>query len=131
MASLESQTDRPPFQDNGHAFNLDVFIAKYGVELRSIGAWNGGRKFVLERCVWNPEHNDKSAYIVQFENGAIAAGCHHNGCQGKGWRDLRDLFEPDRAAKTGSHQNGTQAGEASRKGSGQKHEQDASQPIDL
>ena len=31
--------------------------------------------------------------MVQLTNGAISAGCHHNSCQGKGWRELRALVE--------------------------------------
>jgi hypothetical protein len=31
---------------------------------------------------------------VQFASGAIAAGCHHNGCAGNDWEALRRLYEP-------------------------------------
>ena len=31
---------------------------------------------------------------MQLANGAIAAGCHHNGCAGKDWHALRDRYEP-------------------------------------
>jgi hypothetical protein len=54
-----------------------------------------GRRWVFGRCPWNPEHTDRSAYVVQLANGAIAAGCHHNGCAGNDWHTLRDLVEPD------------------------------------
>jgi replicative DNA helicase len=30
----------------------------------------------------------------RHRKGAVAAGCHHNGCRGKGWHDLRDTVEP-------------------------------------
>jgi hypothetical protein len=49
---------------------------------------------VLPVCPWNPDHTNRSAFIVQQASGAIAAGCHHDGCQGKGWHDLRDAVEP-------------------------------------
>jgi len=55
----------------------------------------GGRKWVLERCPWNDDHTDTSAYIVQLPNGAVAAGCHHDSCAGNDWHALRDLLEPD------------------------------------
>ncbi len=53
-----------------------------------------GKRWVMHVCPWNSDHTNGSAFIVQREDGAIGAGCHHNGCQGKGWHDLRDIVEP-------------------------------------
>ncbi|MBF0160463.1 MAG: DUF3987 domain-containing protein [Magnetococcales bacterium] len=55
---------------------------------------NNCSKLVFPTCPWNPDHNDNSAFVVQFENGAVAAGCHHDSCQGKSWIDLRDIVNP-------------------------------------
>jgi P4 family phage/plasmid primase-like protien len=55
--------------------------------------------YVLEKCPWDSSHTDKSAWAVQFPSGAIAAGCHHNGCSGKGWRELRLQYEPELPAR--------------------------------
>jgi replicative DNA helicase len=85
-----SQSYRTP----GQPVALEEWLAKHQVAIRHQGQWNGGQKWVLERCVWNPEHNDKSAYIVRLPSGAIAAGCKHNSCQGKGWKDIREAVEP-------------------------------------
>jgi hypothetical protein len=57
----------------------------------------GGTKWILNPCPWNPDHTDKAAYIVQLATGAISAGCHHNGCAGNGWQELRQLLEPEGA----------------------------------
>lgn len=75
-------------------FELEPFIAA-NLSVARTGPWQGGTKWVLETCPWNPEHTDNSAYIVQFANGAIAAGCHHNGCAGNDWPALRSLYEPE------------------------------------
>jgi len=56
--------------------------------------WNNGRKWIFRICPWNPDHTNRAAYVVELPNGVIAAGCHHNGCFGKGWHDLRDVVEP-------------------------------------
>lgn len=56
--------------------------------------WRGAKKWVFNVCPWNPEHRNKSAFLIQHANGALAAGCHHNGCKGKNWHDLRNLLEP-------------------------------------
>ena len=76
-------------------FDLDGWISEHNLPVVNRGAWNGGRRWVLKPCPWNPEHTNRSAFIVQFPSGAIAAGCHHNGCAGNKWKELRTLYEPD------------------------------------
>jgi hypothetical protein len=91
---------------NGHKeFDLTEWIDRYNVLVRREGSWEqGGYRWVLEECPWYG-HIDNAAYIVRFGSGAIAAGCHHNSCQGYGWRDFRAHYEP------GSYErNGRQAG---------------------
>lgn len=96
LEALAASVPQPPIGRpiNGGAFDLDRWIAASGLDVARDGAWSGGRKWVLNVCPWNSGHTDRSAYIVQFANGAIAAGCHHNGCAGKKWHDLRDVVAP-------------------------------------
>jgi hypothetical protein len=65
-------------------FDLESWVARYNIQVHHTAPWNGGTKWVLATCPWNPDHTDKAAYIVQFASGAIATGCHHNSCQGRG-----------------------------------------------
>jgi len=78
----------------GGNFDLDQWLGECKVPVVRSGPWNGGRKLILNPCPWNPEHTNGAAYIVQFANGAIAAGCHHNGCADKDWHALREKYEP-------------------------------------
>ncbi|MGH4138276.1 DUF927 domain-containing protein [Clostridium sp.] len=75
-------------------FSVEDFIKKYEIEAYSKKPYNGGELWRI-KCPMNEEHTDKSAYIIQFSNGAISAGCHHNSCEGWGWKDLRIKFEPN------------------------------------
>jgi len=88
---------------NGHKeFDLVEWIDRHNVPVRREGSWeHGGYRWVLEECPWNG-HTDSAAYIVRFTSGAIAAGCHHNSCQGYSWRDLREYYEP-RAYERNGH----------------------------
>ena len=55
---------------------------------------SAGKLFVFDRCPFSDTHKD-GAYAIQFDNGAIFAGCHHNSCGGgkQRWHELRERFE--------------------------------------
>lgn len=75
--------------------DLGQWLASKGLDVvKTKAAHGGGQMFILDRCPWDSSHTDRSAWAVQFPSGAIAAGCHHDGCSGKGWRDLRRIYEP-------------------------------------
>jgi hypothetical protein len=75
-------------------FDLARWITEHGLDIAFDGAWQGGHRWIFEVCPYNHEHTNRSAYIVRWPGGTIGAGCHHNSCQGKGWRELRQLYEP-------------------------------------
>ncbi len=56
--------------------------------------YHAGRLFVFDECPFSDAHKD-GAYAIQFPNGAIFAGCHHNSCGGntQRWHELRERFE--------------------------------------
>jgi hypothetical protein len=103
LAALAPRRPEPEARFNrqqGPDLDLDSWIVTHGLLVARTGPWQDGWKWVLAACPWNPAHTDLSAYIVRLRSGAIAAGCHHAGCQGKGWADLRALFDKDREAFT-------------------------------
>lgn len=94
MPNIESKTKREAKVDG--SFNLEDWLVEHGIDIAYSGSFhNKGTKYVLKCCPWNLEHKDKSAYIIRFNNGAIAAGCHHNSCSHENWQTLRDLLEPE------------------------------------
>ena len=72
-------------------FDLARWISLHNLPVVRAGGWQGGYKWILNPCPWNPDHHNRAAYIVQFPSGAIAAGCHHHGCAGNDWPALRAL----------------------------------------
>jgi hypothetical protein len=100
----QEPSDKRTYRGNGGAFNLDRWIVDHDVQVHHTSAWNSGQRWVLEQCPWNEDHTDLSAYIVQLNSGGIGAGCHHSGCTGKGWPDLRAVFEPGYRGR--KHSNG-------------------------
>jgi hypothetical protein len=99
LQQLAAMAPEEPKRDTGalhrHSFDIDAWIANSGLDVASSGTWQDGRKWILSVCPWNGDHTNRSAFIIEHRSGAIAAGCHHNGCSGKGWHDLRDVVEPD------------------------------------
>lgn len=74
-------------------FSLASFLARHFPNAKPT-PYNGGTKWVLDLCPFNPDHNDRSAVITQTSEGRLGFVCHHNGCSGKTWHDLRTLLEP-------------------------------------
>lgn len=97
---LQRLADRvaDPIHDAQHpsasgAFDLQTWIDEHDLPVVSAGSWRDGWKWILNPCPFNSAHTNRSAYIVQLGNGAIAAGCHHDGCAKKRWPELRRMFD--------------------------------------
>jgi len=76
-------------------FELDVFLEQYALDVAFSAPWQkDATKYVLETCPWNENHTNRSAYLIRFANGAIAAGCHHNSCAEENWQTLRQKVDP-------------------------------------
>jgi DNA-directed RNA polymerase subunit F len=80
--------------DNHNKIDIKSWMKRYGIEVFKEKNWGNATVYVLEKCPWREEHTDYSAYIIQFDNGAIVAGCHHDHCSQENWYTLRDKLEP-------------------------------------
>ncbi len=80
--------------------NLPDWLREHGIAVKSEKPCGNGRLYVLEKCPFSSAHKD-GAFVIQFSNGAVFAGCKHASCGGgtQRWQELREKFEPDRAAK--------------------------------
>ena len=101
LAAMVPRSEHHSTQGTGR-LDLQGFINKYNVPVESSVAWGSGEKWVFPACPFNPEHSNRSAVLLQFATGAIAFRCHHNGCNGRGWRELRALYDPDYGAHVSS-----------------------------
>ncbi len=77
----------------GEPIDLGDWLSRNGIGYEE-KPYNGGSLFVLDECPFSSAHKD-GAYCIQFSNGAIFAGCHHNSCGGgsQRWGELRERFE--------------------------------------
>src|SRR5579859_3950545 len=95
-ALTETKSSSLPKKHKSKAsFDLEAWITEHQIETYGPQSYEGGTRYVLKRCAWDPSHTDKSAVLIQFANGALSASCRHNSCAGKKWEDFRVIFEPD------------------------------------
>lgn len=82
---------------NTKKFDLPSWMKEHGISVARTKPVEGGICYVLESCPWNQEHSvDKGAYILQFDDGYITAGCHHDSCREENWKTLWRVLEGDK-----------------------------------
>jgi KaiC/GvpD/RAD55 family RecA-like ATPase len=91
----EPKQDQPKLTLAGMTFDIDTFMSRHFPGVQPV-PYQDGRKWILQTCPWNPEHTNAAAFVIQFGNGALSAGCRHNGCANNDWRLLRTMYEPKR-----------------------------------
>jgi len=79
---------------NGKPFDMPSFITRHGIRVRSIQQRGSDTFYVLEECVFDSSHKGKDAAIIVRASGQLAYKCFHQSCVGKGWKALRQKFEP-------------------------------------
>jgi RecA-family ATPase len=58
--------------------------------------YSGGRKWILESCLFNPEHGaGTDVCIIQYRGGALKYKCSHDSCKDRAWREFRQKVESD------------------------------------
>lgn len=79
-----------------NTFDLRKWLDKHNIMVARTKEVEDGMCYVLAECPWNHDHSrDKGAYIIQYGNGNIIAGCHHDSCRDRGvnWTSLWKLHE--------------------------------------
>jgi putative DNA primase/helicase len=93
--------DADPFATNGeyqHRLNVPRWLQARGVPFREKSKPdNRGRTvFVLEQCVFDPDHGDPDSCIMQEPSGKLSAQCFHDSCKGRGWQEFKQAIgKPD------------------------------------
>lgn len=75
-------------------FELKAWMKKHELEIYQEKRWGNASLYVLKQCPWREEHKNYSSFIIQYDEGGIAAGCHHNSCSEENWYTLREKLEP-------------------------------------
>ena len=95
VISIIPEPPKPVYRNNSiEAFDIDDFIAKHGIRVKYETKSGDVRKLVLEECPFDHNHKAPDSAIFVMNSGAIAFKCFHNSCSDKGWKDLRQMFDP-------------------------------------
>jgi len=93
---MESPT-RPAAEPGARsAFNLHEFVGRHFPDAVGPSPYKVGKIYEIN-CPWRAS-DGRSAFLIQFPNGAVSAGCQHATCPGSKttgnhWRDLRNMLE--------------------------------------
>lgn len=102
IASLYPEEEAIPTRETNYStekFDLDAFLKKHNIGVTSIENVAGGKKYVLEHCIFNEQHRGKDAVIFQKDTGALSYVCLHASCRHYTWKDARLKLEPEAYSK--------------------------------
>ena len=72
--------------------DVQAYLSHYGIEIVKTKQQAGATLYCLKHCVFDPEHVNNEASIVQANDGKLLYQCFHNSCQGKTWHDARQVI---------------------------------------
>jgi hypothetical protein len=106
VENLEAVAALAPAEENKGSGNAvfsssKLFDVEGLLKEKSIGYsgpldYQGGKKWLLDTCPFNPEHVHGEAAVFQLADGKLGFKCQHNSCKGKGWSAFRDHYDPGR-----------------------------------
>lgn len=93
---IPSEPEKPQRYNNysPRSFNIEEWMDRFNIGYRP-STFPGGKKYILDHCPFDENHNGKDACIFKTDSGAIGFHCFHNSCAGKLWKDVRIKFEPE------------------------------------
>jgi len=108
----------PPGKKGGRAqqtaepkLSIPDLLARNGIAIYRESAWGDGYRWVLEDCPFDSSHTNHSAFVVQFADGGVTAGCLHNSCRGKGWNEFNATLAQPAPKRASDASAGTHSGE--------------------
>jgi len=80
--------------------DMEKYLANFGIAFsakeKSDKTHGPATFYLLDTCLFNPDHGKGDAAIVVPRHGAIKYQCFHDSCKGRGWKDARRIISGDR-----------------------------------
>src|ERR1700721_816215 len=72
---------------------IEEFLNWGGIAVRSSDDYEGGTRWVLEQCYFNPKHNRGEVCVIQYQHGGLKYHCFHQSCTENRWEEFRAAVE--------------------------------------
>ena len=90
----EPKQDAGNKQPGNGQVDLRAYLAHHGISYKVKG--NGTKTiYALDHCVFDSSHVNNDAAFFQDAQGMLGYKCFHDSCQGKGWKDARQVISGD------------------------------------
>ena len=91
--STSAKTGNPEQASPVPVERIEEFLKWAEIPVRSSGDYEGGTRWILEQCYFDPNHNRGEACVIQYPTGALKYSCLHQSCCEHGWTELRTAVE--------------------------------------
>ena len=96
---MTKETKHSEFDNYGrNKFDVEKFLLQHGVTYKKRDV-KGGYKYVLDECVFNPEHKSPDSAVFVYDDGRLGFKCFHNSCSSYHWKEFRERLEGVKAQK--------------------------------
>ena len=75
--------------------DVQAYLSHYGIETVKTKQQAGATFYCLKHCVFDPEHAHNDSAIVQDNDGMLTYQCFHNSCEGRTWKEARQVISGD------------------------------------
>lgn len=99
LAKLAPVDERPPGRSGTNSgaeiqpHKVTEFLEFYGIASKEQTPTSNGHKWVLEECLFNPEHQAPDAAVILWPGGGLGYECFHASCQQYHWKEFRNELE--------------------------------------
>ena len=103
-AIVGPEVEPPLLQGNGltdvrKPFDVEGFFKTHKIAYKPGVEEAEGVRYILEKCPLCGHAGTGKASVFLSKQGVFGFHCFHNDCDGKGWHDFRQHFEPDAYAR--------------------------------
>ncbi len=94
-ASTNQTAKRKPDGADGIKFDLEKYLEDHDIDVKKTKQHGTSTLYVLNECVFNPDHGAGESAIGQTDTGKLFYQCFHDSCQGRTWAEARKIISGD------------------------------------
>lgn len=104
LPPAEKKTDKLKFhiipkQNQYGITDLEAWLDECGIEHAEPVEYEGGKKYILQHCAFNPSHSGTEAAVFENAQGVFGFKCQHSSCSEYHFKEFVQKIDPNRYAK--------------------------------